>query len=118
MLEIEERLLADGRLDQKGDIFMLLPAEVDQALREPDFDCRAVLKPRQKIYNRVKQSNSCPMLIDSRGRILKPNVVKGEPGTLVGAAISPGVGTGRVRIVTSPEQPMEEGEVLVAVVTD
>mmetsp|Transcript_116628 Transcript_116628/g.341362 ORF Transcript_116628/g.341362 Transcript_116628/m.341362 type:complete len:919 (-) Transcript_116628:50-2806(-) len=118
MLKIQDRLLAHGRLDQRGDIFMLLPDEVDKALRDPTFDARAAVQPRQDLYSRAKQAKSCPMLIDSRGRILKPNVVKGEPGTLVGAAVSPGVGTGYVRVVTSPDGSMEEGEVLVAIVTD
>merc|ERR1712232_1554383 len=42
----------------------------------------------------------------------------GEPGTLVGAAISPGVAEGTVRILTSPTERLEPGDVLVTVVTD
>jgi len=118
VLEVEDRLIADGRLDQTDDIFMLSLPEVDQALKDPDFDCRAALRPRQELYERAQKAKSCPMLIDSRGRILKPNVANSDPDTLVGAAISPGVGTGRVRVVTSPAEHLEEGEVLVTIVTD
>jgi len=40
-----------------------------------------------------------------------------EEGTLIGAAISPGITTGRVRIVHDPDGKFEQGEVLCAVVT-
>lgn len=63
----------------------------------------------------------CPLkLVDSRNRILRPDVnnVDREAGKLVGAAISPGVATGRVRIVHDPLEPFETGEVLAAYVTD
>ena len=87
-------------------------------MKDPAYDARAALAPRKAQYKRATQANVCPMLIDSRNRILKPNVVPSEPGTLVGAAISPGVATGRARIVSSPTDKMVTGEVLVAIVTD
>eukprot|EP00928_Gymnodinium_smaydae_P043420 TRINITY_DN29092_c0_g1_i2.p1 TRINITY_DN29092_c0_g1~~TRINITY_DN29092_c0_g1_i2.p1 ORF type:complete len:919 (-),score=113.21 TRINITY_DN29092_c0_g1_i2:86-2842(-) len=118
VLQVEDQLLAAKRLDNKGDIFMLLPTEIDTAIRDASIDLRSIVQPRMQLFKRAQQAKSCPMLIDSRCRILKPNVVKGEPGTLIGAPISPGVGTGYVRIVTHPEEPIEEGEVLATVVTD
>lgn len=66
----------------------------------------------------MKKIPLCPILIDSRNRILRPNVFKGEPGTLAGAAISPGVATGKVRIINSAAERLLPGEVLVAVVAD
>jgi pyruvate,water dikinase len=117
-LKMQDKLLLNGRLDEKGDIFMLLPEEIDQGMDNPSYDFRAIVAQRKACYNRIKTAKACPLFIDSRCRILKPDIVEGKPGTLVGAAISPGVATGRVRIMTSPTETMEKGEVLATVVTD
>lgn len=118
VLKQQEKLLAAGRLDEKGDIFHLCLPEVDLAMKDPSFNLRAVAAPRKAAYKRAQGAKTCPLLIDSRSRILKPNVVQGLPGTLVGAAISPGIAKGRVRILTSPQEKLETGEVLATVITD
>lgn len=118
VLDIEAQLIKAGRLDKSGDVFHVTIDEVDQALTDLSMDLRQLLAPRKKLYFRAKQAKTCPLLIDSRCRILKPNVVESEPGTLVGAALSPGVATGTVRVLTSPEQHFETGEVIVTVLTD
>jgi pyruvate,water dikinase len=118
VLAAEVQLLATGRLDEPGDVFHLKIVEVDQALQDPAMDLRQILAPRKKQYLRAKQAKTCPFVIDSRCRILKANVVKSELGTLVGAAISPGVATGIVRVLTSPNEYFETGEVLATIVTD
>jgi len=114
----ETQLLKYGRLDEDGDVFHLKLAEVDQALCDPSVDLRALVAPRKAQYLRAKQATICPFVVDSRCRILKPKVQAQEPGTLVGAAISPGVATGTVRILTSPSEKLEKGEILATVVTD
>jgi len=118
ILACEAKLLAAGRLDQAGDIFFLKVQEVDRVLTDPSMNVRQVLKPRKMRYLRAKHAKICPHLIDSRGRILKPNVVASVPGTLVGTAISPGIAEGAVRVLTSPSDPFDHGEVLVTAVTD
>jgi len=118
VLACEAKLLADGRLDEAGDVFHLKLTEADEALKDPSLDIRQILAPRKEQYLRALRSNQCPYLVDSRCRILKPNVVQSEPGTLVGAAISPGVAEGTVRFLTSPTERLERGEILVTVVTD
>merc|ERR1712039_875914 len=92
--------------------------EADQAMQDSSYNIREILAPRKEKYLRAKRATVCPLFIDSRCRILRPNVVKGEPGTLVGAAVSPGVARGRVRIITDPMQKLEKGEVLATIVTD
>lgn len=46
-----------------------------------------------------------------------PNQEDIDDGVLLGAAISPGVATGRVRLLMSPTDRFEKGEVLAATVT-
>jgi pyruvate,water dikinase len=118
VLRAERGLITAGRLDVAGDIFHLTLEEVDAALADTTVDMRTVLSPRKAAYLTALRTKACPMLIDSRCRILRPNVVLGEPGTLVGSAISPGLATGLVRVLTEATQPIEPGEVLVTVVTD
>jgi pyruvate,water dikinase len=132
VLMIEEKLLAEGRLEEKGDIFHLNTEELDQALlpEGQDRDLMKIINPRKTVYKRAVASNTCPLLVDSRCRIIRPDppAPSNQPGTLIGAAISPGVATGKVRIIRdlSPEQTRdfgvgpdgkEEKHVLCAVVT-
>jgi pyruvate,water dikinase len=120
VLQVEEEFLHSHRLETKGDIFHLSLNEVDQALREESFDLMELVRPRKIGYERAVRVSECPLLIDSRCRILKPDPPEEgdhEDGTLIGAAISPGVATGRVRILQSPSDQFERGEVLAAVVT-
>merc|ERR1712048_401086 len=63
-------------------------------------------------------AKTCPHLIDSRGRILKPNAVISAAGALVGTPVSPGVAEGAVRVMTNPSDLFCEGEVLVTELAD
>lgn len=92
--------------------------EVDQGLSNTSLDLRAVVAPRKALYLRAKQATVCPLLVDSRCRILKANVKEQEPGTLVGMPISPGIATGTVRILSNPREKWNKGDVLATVVTD
>lgn len=118
ILACEAKLLAAGRMDNAGDIFFLDVAEVDRVMTDPSIDARQLLEPRKARYLRAKRATICPHFIDSRGRILKPNVVASTPGTLVGSAVSPGVAEGTVRFMNSPSDPFHAGEVLVTELTD
>ena len=112
------QLVECGRLEQAGDVFYLKMDEVDQALCDPELDLQALLAPRKAQYLRAKRATTCPILVDSRCRILKPNVKPRDPGTLVGTAISPGVATGTLRILTSAREKLDTGDILATVVTD
>jgi rifampicin phosphotransferase len=119
VLKIEDTLLEEGRLEEKGDIFHIDINEVDMAMQDTSMDLMSLVRRRKAIYERALRVKECPLLVDSRCRILKPDPPEGEQeeGTLVGAAISPGVARGKVRIVDNPSDYFEPGEVLVAVVT-
>lgn len=94
--------------------------EVDKALTDKTMDLMILVKRRQAIYNRALKATECPMLIDSRCRILRPDPPKSdnlEPGVLLGVAVAPGIATGRVRVMNSPTDRFEHGEVLATTVT-
>ena len=60
-----------------------------------------------------------PSVIDSRGRIIRPPFRREKPGQLSGMAVSPGVVTGPVKILSDPYQKsIDKGDVLVAYTTD
>ena len=89
-----------------------------------EMDLMEIVRPRKVIYERaLHATTTCPLIVDSRCRILKPDPPthkdgeEPEEGTLIGAAVSPGVATGRVRIIHNPSEKFENGEVLCAVVT-
>ena len=119
VLQIQDNMIKKKRLDEDGDIFHLSLEEVDMALRDESLDMMDIVRKRKIIYEKAKISGMCPLLVDSRCRILKPDIPVGnhEKGTLVGAAISPGVATGKVRIIQNPSERFENGEVLATIVT-
>ena len=121
ILQIEMELLKKGRLGSKGDIFYLELCEVDRLLNDGSVNAMELILPRKVVHERALRANTCPLLIDSRCRILKPDPPvlsgNGESGTLIGAAISPGCAEGRLRIIKSPNEYFETGEVLCTFVT-
>jgi len=122
VLKVEEDFLQSGRLAGKGDIFHVNLDEVDQALREESFDLMKLVRPRKAAYERALHAKECPLLVDSRCRIIRADPPQRggeeeEKGILIGAAISPGIATGRVRIIHNPSERFERGEILAAVVT-
>lgn len=113
------QLLKTGRLDEAGDIVHLKMDEVDKGLSDSSLDLRTLIGPRKEQYLHAKQATVCPFLVDSRCRILKANIKEQqEPGTLVGTPISPGVATGTVKILSSPREKLNKGDILATVVTD
>jgi len=131
VLRIEEKLIAEGRLREKGDVFHLTIDEIDEALSEgrrrrtggaavgtgttTTTDLTELVRFRKPGYDAAVAAKTCPLLVDSRCRILKPDpppAFRGgddgseEGAVLVGSAISPGIATGTVRIVPdlSPER--------------
>jgi len=132
--------MKEGLLEEKGDIFHLSMKEIDDALtrtrthpqqqQQQNQELMDLVRPRKIVYERAVQATTtteCPILVDSRNRILRPDPPKfygpdgteqpPPPGTLVGAAMSPGVVTGRVRIIHQPQETFHNGEILCAVVT-
>jgi len=120
VLQIEEELIQAKRLTHKGDIFHLDLEEVDKALLDETIDLMQLVRPRKMAHERARKATECPLLIDSRCRILRPDAPNQddiEEGTILGIAVSPGTATGRVRVMKSPNERFESGEILAATVT-
>lgn len=119
MPELQRRLVEAGAITAADDLFFLTNAEVSRFLREGGVDYRAAVTRRRREYER----NRHVVLPERfRGRPKpEPPAPAGHPGdVLTGTPVSPGVVTGRARIILDPstDGPMLPGEVLVAPVTD
>lgn len=117
-LEVADGFVADGRLDNREQIFDLHIDQVGAAQRDSTIDLRARradnLAPRELMKN-VKQF---PIFIDSRGKIFR-KVINAEDGDLAGQAVSNGSVTGRAKVLAEPyEKRLEPGEILVTVATE
>ena len=120
VMQIAEQLLDTGRLDERDDVFELTFADIQTALDNPHFDLRARVAANGGFYRQLKrQVRHFPHVIDSRGRIPRPERRDDDAATLHGAAMSPGVARGPAKVLNEPfEHPVEQGDVLVAVTTD
>ncbi len=114
------RLVREGRLDAAEDVFDLTFPDLESAALDPSLDLREVRKERTCFLKILEaQVTTFPLVIDSRGRILRPPARQERPGELSGMAVSPGVVTGLVKVLHSPhEKPINKGDVLVAYTTD
>ena len=114
------RLATEGRLDAAEDVFDLTFRDLESAALDPSLDLRAVREERTRFIKILAaQVTEFPPVIDSRGRILRPRPREERPGELSGMAVSPGVVTGPVKLLHSPnEKPVNKGDVLVVHTAD
>ena len=125
MYELGARMVARGIVDESRDVFLLLDAELDAFLADP-ASFSALLRERKAEFAALADlqdpfivNGVAPPLWGWKRRATVNNPVHvGE--VLQGAAGSPGVVTGRARVVLDPSDPrgLETGEILVAPVTD
>ena len=119
LLATADRWVAAGRLERREQIFELTLDDVARAESDDDVDVLALVAERGAFYrdarNRVRHF---PHLIDSRGRILRPER-NYRPGELTGVPVSPGIARGRARVLHTPfDRALLPGEVLVAHTAD
>ncbi len=84
------------------------------------------MSENRKPVEKVLHVKNWPVLIDSRGKIIRgkreiteDSVMKKKEGLLIGDPISPGVVRGRAIILMDPyEKPLEAGKILVARFTE
>jgi phosphohistidine swiveling domain-containing protein len=109
-----EHYAADGRLDERDDIFYLVLEEIRGGLPP---DVRELVTAR-RAERTTYETMEIPSVFDG---IPRPVFIVPEQGedTILGTGASPGVVEGRARVVTSPDQArVEDGEILVARDTD
>jgi rifampicin phosphotransferase len=126
-LELGRRLVADGRLETADQVYLLTFDEFRSAADDGHVDLgrvhdRAAAKaellryqePLFAIAGEVPPVTSWPLKGDAAAADAD------AAGRIVGAAGSPGVATGRARVVLDAyaDDPTEPGEVLVAPITD
>ncbi len=122
LLELGARLQQKGILAEREDIFFLEMAEVEPVVQgRADFDVRQRIAQRRAEYDWNKAQTPPPVVA---GRYDPQKHVASKTDTnikvLKGIAVSPGVATGRARVITHPGdgQHVEAGEILVAPVTN
>ena len=131
LLELGQRLARRGVLRDPDDVFFLDLAELEpvQAGRAT-FDVAATIATRRAEHARNRQLTPPPVIIgrfnpDRATSVLPPTAIpggsrSGPPSELRGLAVSPGLVTGRARVIlrSDGEERVLPGEILVAPFTD
>ncbi|SMB90274.1 pyruvate, water dikinase [Desulfonispora thiosulfatigenes DSM 11270] len=117
-LEIGEKFVQEGILDDKWHIFDLHSKDITNAQKDEKIDLKAIRDRNLAPYKKVAHIKDWPLVIDSRGKIFKPKI-NAEDGDLLGTAIAPGIARGRAKLLRMPyEKPLNPGEILVAKATE
>ncbi len=122
LLELGERLRQKGILARREDIFFLEVAEVEPVVQgRADFDVKQRIAQRRAEYEWNKVQTPPPVVV---GRYdpqkHTAHQIDANVKVLQGIAVSPGVATGKARVITRPGdgQHVEPGEILVAPITN
>jgi len=121
--ELGSRLVTDGQLQERDDVFFL---KLDEVL---DSSHTTSLKPlvtiRKKEFEDYRKQPEPPDRFQTRGSLSRyktfgdENEYEDQEGNLKGIGACPGIVRGKVRVVTNPrEAQLEPGEILVATQTD
>ena len=120
LLSVGGELAQAGRIQKPEDVFFLTLAEAREALSGEDQ--RQLVHARRAEHEREFQRRRQPRVLLSDGTCFYGDLPAGtgdDARTLSGSAASPGVYTGRARVVIDPAGArLEPGEVLVAPSTD
>jgi len=118
LLPVGEELLQAGKLSQVEDIFFLTLSEVHEALAGVDMRVRA--SSRHATYEEENTRRHVPLILLSDGTeptVQSQSIMPG--GALRGAPASPGIVTGKARVILDPRgASLSPGEILIAPTTD
>jgi len=118
VLQLADRFVAEGRLKSALSIFDLHIDEITKAESDRNFNLMACVDKHTDPYKKVAHVRDWPVMLDSRGKILRGPREDVKDG-IGGDAISPGLATGRAKVLSSPyEKPLQVGEILVAKCTE
>ena len=115
LLDVGAELVAEGRLDDAGDVMFVTFADI-----RGDGDLRDVAAANRRAYATELQRTSIPRVMTSTGEAIYAVADPDDDADgFSGVAASPGVVEGTVRVVTEPDAgALEPGEVLVTHSTD
>ena len=110
-------LAAAGRLASAEDVYFLTLSEAREAVAGADL--RATVEAHRAVFAREQARRHIPRVLLSDGMDAEVALVEVEEGALRGSPASPGVATGKARVIRSPRGAhLEPGEILVAPSTD
>jgi pyruvate,water dikinase len=122
LMELGQRLNNRGVLENQDDIFFLKLEEIDPvAQNKADFDFKKIIVQRRAEYEKNKSVTPPKVVI---GKFDPDNFVSDTIDTdaevLTGLAVSPGVVTGKARVIlrADNDEQVLPGEILVAPFTD
>ena len=123
-LRVAEVFVDQGRLNHVDQIFSLTMIQISNAQKDESMDILSLVKENLKPVEEVRHIKNWPVMIDSRGKIIRGKRVMTEDemkmeGLLIGDPISPGIVRGRAKVLMDPyEKPIQAGEILVARFTE
>ncbi len=122
LLELGRRLRAENTLDDTNDIFFLKLEEIPSVVQgRADFDIRQRIAARRAEYEKWATVTPPSTIIGAYvpGDYV-PDTVHADGRTLKGLALSPGLATGKARVIlrADADQYVLAGEILVAPFTD
>ncbi len=119
VLKDAKTLMADRRLLYPEQVFDLTINDLEKAMTDPAMNLQSIIFENTAFLKKISNIRHFPRIIDSRGRILHPLKKAPKEGELAGEPISPGIVSGRVKVLNSPdEKPVLPGEILVTRATD
>lgn len=125
-LQVAKGFVAKGRLENVDQVFSLSMDQISKAQADEALDLLSLVRANLKPIEEVRHVKNWPVLIDSRGKIIRgkreiTEEEKKKEGLLIGDPISPGAGLvrGHAKVLMDPyEKPLEAGEILVARFTE
>jgi rifampicin phosphotransferase len=99
-LEIGHRATRAGLLDDPTDVFFTTWHEMPRILVEPDRPWRQIVADRRRRRDEDARFDA-PDIVDDEGVAPRAEMAAADDGSLIGFGVSPGVVTGRVRVLRS-----------------
>jgi rifampicin phosphotransferase len=122
LMRLGELLVAQGRLDQRDDIFFLSIEERTEFLTGRTTDCKAIIKDRhmERARNAAIPVPDTIRDWESMNEPMRISTQADSPGQLTGMPISPGFAIGPIRMVRSATDwsNVTPGDILVVPVID
>ncbi len=122
LIELGNRLHAANILADPDDIFFLKLEEIEAVTKgQAEFDVKNVIASRRTEYDKCNLITPPDLIVGSFDPdSYVPEKVKTDSQVLKGLAVSPGVATGKAKVIlrTDSHTQLEAGEILVAPFTD
>lgn len=118
ILILADRLVTEGRLQNRNDIFMIGLEQINKAQNDSSYDLIPIANQNRTARMLTAEIKNWPSMVDSRGKIFTA-IRKGESGDLIGDPVSPGIVKGKAKVINFPfEKVLDSGEILVAKATE